>query len=265
MFSTIIRSKTTYFLVTFYCLLLLWWLRLNILDIKGTSEVYLFGFLYSAIALIGGISGILVSRVWGTYRSAMGRGILFFSCGLLGEFFGQGVWSYYNIIAKIEVPYPSIADIGYFSIIPLYAIGILYLAKASNAKYNLKTIKGKALVVIIPILMVAISYFLFLKNLAFDISDPIRTFLDFGYPFGEAITISIALITLGLSTGVLGGHMRSRILYLIFALGFQYFTDYTFLYMTANGTYYNGGVVDMLYTTSFLIMSLGLLSFREYE
>ena len=46
---------------------------------------------------------------------------------------------------------------------------------------------------------------------------------------------------------------------------FQYITDYLFLYRSGAGLYYNAGVVDLFYTTSYLIMSLGLISFYDVE
>ena len=55
--------------------------------------------------------------------------------------------------------------------------------------------------------------------------------------------------------------MRSKILYIIFALVFQFITDYTFLYQVGVGTYYNAGLVDLMYTTSFMIMAIGILLF----
>lgn len=265
MFKTIFSSKLSYFLLFFYVLIVIWWVKIALTGVKEADENYYFGFVYALIALIGGINGLIVARKWGFFKSLVGRGLVFFSLGLLGQWFGQMVWSYYNIVARVEIPYPSIADIGYFSIIPLFALGTYSFAKAAGAKFTLYTIKGKLIIVIIPLVMVALSYFLFLRNLSPDLSDPLRTFLDFGYPLGEAVTISIALVTFELSRGILGGKMRSRILYLIFALFIQYVTDYTFLYRVAAETYFNAGPVDLMYATSFTIMSLSLISFKNYE
>lgn len=265
MFRTIVRSKLTYFILVFYGFLSLWWVKMFVSGVLETQENYLYGFLYAFIALIGGVNGLLISKKWGGLKSYVGRGLIFFSLGLLGEWFGQTVWTYYNVVEKIQVPYPSIADIGYFSIIPFYAFGMLSFAKAAGAKFSLRTIKGKIVVVVIPAFMVFISYFLFLKNLPLDFVSPLRTFLDFGYPLGEAITISVALATYGLSRDILGGKMKDRILFLIFALIAQYITDYTFLYQAGAGTYYNAGTVDLMYVTSFTIMSIGLIAFTDYK
>ena len=104
-----------------------------------------------------------------------------------------------------------------------------------------------------------------MKDLVVDAEQPIKTFLDFGYPIGEALTISIAILTYGLSRKILGGNMRGKIMFMIFALILQYLTDSMYLYEVSVGTYYNAGTVDLLYATSFTFMSLGLISFKEIE
>lgn len=263
MLAILLRSKLTYIVVGFYLIILGWWIYIDLFNFKETYINYWFGFVYAIIALIGTFIGLIASGKWGGYKSYVGKGIIFLSLGLLGEWFGQTIWSYYNIIARLEVPYPSIADIGYFSIIPFYGLGMIYFARASGIKFSLSKIDGKIKAILIPVIMVSISYFLFLRNLNMDFTHPIRTFLDFGYPLGEAITISIALLTYIVSVKTLGGKMRARILFIIFALFFQYITDYIFLYKAADGTYFNGGFTDLMYATSFTIMAIGLISFKE--
>lgn len=265
MLRSLLNNKLNQFVLLFYSILVIWWTKIYLSGVRETQENYLFGFVYALIALIGGINGLIISKKWGGFKSSVGRALIFLSLGLLGEWFGQTVWSYYNVIEKIEVPYPSLADIGYFSIIPLYALGVLSLGKAIGAHFKLKTMWGKLIVIIIPIIMVTLSFYLFLKNLWPDFSNPIRTFLDFGYPLGEAITISITLVIYELSRGVLGGKMKNKILLLIVALFAQYITDFTFLYKAGEGTYYNAGVVDLMYVTAFLITTLALSGFKNYD
>lgn len=265
MLSSIFKSKLTYILLIFYLLLLAWWIQIFISGSKTGNENYYFNFVYAFVAFIGGINGLIISRKWGGFRSYIGRGIIFFSLGLLGEWFGETAWSYYNIVAHIQVPYPSIADAGYFSIIPLYSLGILSFAKAAGTTFTLRSVYGKLILCIIPVIMLTISYFLYLKNLQFDTTQPLTTFLNYGYPIGEAITISFALLTYGLSKGILGGKMKSKVLFIIFALCVQYITDSTFLYTAAINTYYNASAVDMMYTTSFLTMSLALIALKGIE
>lgn len=242
--------------------LFVFWAWINAQGLQGGMINNLFGLVYPLISLTSGIYGIYLSfSKWGGYKSVVGRGVLFLALGLLAEFFGQWTWSFYVIILGVEIPYPSIADIGYFLIVPFYSYAMYNFAIAAGIKFSLKSYVGKIQALVIPTLMMAVAYFLFLRNIDIDFSSILRTFLDFGYPTFEAIAISIGILTYSLSRGILGGVMRSRILYLVFALVAQYITDYTFLYRVGTGTYYNAGIVDLMYTVSLTIMALGVISF----
>lgn len=245
------------------CLLMLllstWWGFLLLSGINEQLPNYIFGGTYGIIALLGGIWGIKIAYKWGGFKSVFGRAILFFSFGLLSQEFGQLVFSYYNLFAKIPVPYPSLADVGFFGVIPLYSIGMLYLAQAAGVKFSLKSISNKLQVILIPLIMLSISYYIFLATYTVDTSDILRTFLDFAYPLGDALYISLAILTFSLSRGLLGGIMRSRILFLIIAFCAQYVADFNFLFQSSQGTWSNAGYGDYLYLISYFMMTLGIL------
>jgi hypothetical protein len=175
MLSAILKNKLAYFLLIFYILLVLWWVFIQVWGLRETEQNFAFGVVYALIALFGGINGVIISRHWGGWSSKVGMGIMLFSFGLFGEFFGQIVWSYYNIIAQVAVPYPSLADIGFFSIIPLYSWGMYSFAAASGAKFTFKTLKGKLYAFAIPLIMLIISYLLFVKDLSID-TNLLKTF-----------------------------------------------------------------------------------------
>lgn len=265
MFRSIFSNKAAFLIISLYIIILLWWIKLNLSGVP-TGETYLFNWSYGLIPLIGAFYGIFkVSKVWGGYKSVLGKGLILISLGLFGQWFGLQIWTYYNVFLKIEAPYPSLADVGYFSLVPFYAFGALMFAHAAGAKFSLRTFTGKMIALIIPSVMLLVAYGLFIKNLGFDISSPIKTFFDFGYPLGEIIPVSIAIFTFFLSKRFLGGKMKTRILYLAFAFSFQFVTEYAFLYAVTAGTYGNGGINDLLYATSYTIMSLGLISFKNYN
>lgn len=263
MFKQLFKQKFTWFAVGFYLLLLTWWIKIYLTGEKTGFENYLFGSVYPILALAGAVNGILISRIYGGWASVMGRGIIFLSLALLGQVFGQFAWSYYNIVAKIEVPYPSLADIGYFAVIPFNILAMFSFARASGANFlSSKTYKRSLLIFTVPAVLLALAYFLFLKDNPIDLSQPIKVFLDLGYPLGEAIYISLAILTYVLSKKLLGGIMRSKILLIIFAFVVQFTTDYFFLYSASRNIYYNAGPVDLMYTTSFLVYSLALLNLK---
>lgn len=255
----VFRHRLAQGLILYFVVLFVWWVWMNASGQTNTDVSYWYGAAYPLIALIGGISGLMFSKKWGGWKSVMGRGIIFLALGLLGQAFGQFTWTFYNLILRVEVPYPSIADIGYLSIIPFYSLAMVNFARASGVHLSLRSYMSKLQVVIVPIVMLVISYLLFLQDYEFDFSAPVRIFLDFGYPMGEAIIISVAILTLWLSRNYLGGLMKPKIRYIIFAFFVLYITDYTFLYRASRELYVNGGIVDLMYTFSFLVMSIGLL------
>ncbi|MEO6077674.1 MAG: hypothetical protein ABIP54_02715, partial [Candidatus Andersenbacteria bacterium] len=207
-----------------------------------------------------GLSSFFYSKKWGGWKSVLGRGVIFLGLGLLGEAFGQFAWTYYNVVQKIQAPYPSIADLGYSSIILFYSIAMLNFARASGVRFSLKDYVSKIQVVVVPVVMLIVSYYFFLRGYEFDWSNPLKIFLDFWYPMGDAVIISFAILTFTLSRQHLGGVMRNKIIYVIGAFIVQYVTDYTFLYRSNAGTYVNGGIVDLMYATSFVIMTVGIVS-----
>lgn len=258
----LLRHPLAKAVLVLFVLLFIFWVWIDAQGLREGTVNNFFGLVYPIISFISGLYGIYLSfSKWGGHKTVVGRGVLFLALGLLAEVFGQWAWSFYVIVLGVEIPYPSIADIGYFLIVPFYSYAMYNFAIAAGAKFNLKNYVGKIQAIVIPALMIAVAYFLFLRNIDVDFSNILRTFLDFGYPTFEAIAISIGILTYLLSRGILGGVMRSRILYLVFALVAQYITDYTFLYRAGVGTYYNAGIVDLMYTISLTIMALGVISF----
>lgn len=265
MWKTVFRNRYSYLILALFGFETLWFLRIWYFGLTDTYESYFFNWTYGFIGLIGATVGIEIAvKKWGGWRSLMGRALILLPIGLLSQFFGVQMWFYYNVISKELVPYPSVADFGYFGLIPAYAYGAFLLAKASGAKFSLKSTDGKIWAVVIPVVTLSISYWLFLKNIGFDLSEPLRFFLDFGYPLGEIIPVSFAIFTLTLAHRILGGRMRSKIMFLVFAFFFQFVTEYTFLYAAGAETYVNGGINDYMYAASYTIMSLALFSFSEH-
>jgi len=263
----LLKNKFTYLVGGYYLLILTWWLSIQLeIDSIFVINTYLFNWSYGLIALFGFFYGLYIAYTkWGGNKSLLGMAIIYLALGLLGQWFGLQVWTYYNVIAKVEVPYPSLADVGYFALIPAYTYAAFLFARVAGARFSLKTLHGKALVLIIPIVTLSISYFLFLRDIGFDSGNLVETFFNFGYPLGEIIPAAISIFTLYLCKGLLGGRMKHKIIFLICAFFFQFITEYTFLYQFGKGIYTNAGVVDLMYATSYFIMVLVLIVYSNYD
>ncbi len=214
---------------------------------------------YWILPLIGSIFGFTTSRRWGGLSSVFGRSVFFFSLGLFMQVFGQVVYSVYAIWGGVEVPYPSLGDIGFFGSIPLYILGLLQLGRTLNLSKALHEKKNVALVGTVIITLLSATYFVFLNNYDLDFSNVVTMFFDFGYPLGQSLYIGIAVLIYLLSVQTLGGKMRARVLFLLLAMGFQYFADFIFLYRQSRGYWIEGGVSDVLYLIAYFIMGVSLV------
>lgn len=238
----------------------LWWAVLFFVLKSANVEFNLvWAASYQIIAILGGVFGIFSSKQWGGAKSIMGKAILAFSFGLLLQAFGQSTFSYYNLIASIDIPYPSISDVGFFGSIPFYIYGIILLGKVSGAGISLRSRSGKSIVLILPLLIMGFSYYFFLRTYELDSVNPVKVILDFGYPLGQSVYISIALLTYILSKKFLGGMMKNYILLILVALIVQYISDFNFLYQASAQTWVNGGYGDYLYLLAYFAMALGLV------
>ena len=159
------------------------------------------------------------------------------------------------------MPYPSIADIGFLGSVIFYIYGAVLLGQVCGIKLSLKAYHNKAIAFVIPLIILISSYVFFLRNYVFDFSNPVRVFLDFGYPLGEATYLSLAILAFLLSKDYLGGIMRGTMLFIILALFLQYVAEFNFLFQAGNSSWLNGGYGDFLYFVSYTFMSFSLIKF----
>lgn len=237
-----------------------WWVIIHVTTDDASSTHLLFGAVYgTTMSLYGGLLGLWIARSWGGLRSYMGKAITFLSLGLIAQFFGQVVFSYYNIVLHVDIPYPSLADVGYFGNIPLYLYGVIMIAKSAGVDVSMRKFGSQLQAVVVPVAMIALTYVSFLQEYTFASKTPMTVLLDFGYPLGQSLYVSVAVLTWSLTYRILGGVMRANIMMVLIALLAQYLADYNFLLQTIHGTWINGGYGDYLYLVAYYLMTLALI------
>lgn len=249
------------FLAVLYGIFLGWGLLSSI----STTFPYrsLFFDTYWTIIIPGLLIGLSAAIHWGGLKSLVGKGILLLCLGLAGQLFGQVVFSTLYTLYPDGVPYPSLADLGYFGSIPLYCIGTWYIARAAGAELGLKQKSGILKVIIIPILLLIFTFYFFVGSLDLNFAEPITTILNFGYPIGQAVYVTAGILAFSLSSGWLGGTLRKGVLLIVLSLLIQYVADSSFLYLSGQGLWQAGGINDVLYLTAYFVLSLGFLSFHN--
>jgi hypothetical protein len=259
MLETIREELSAKIAFVFFLLFTLWFTFFHLPGVDPGSQYDWFTVTYGIMAALGGIWGLSIAKKWGWVHSLMGKSILLFSLGLVLQEIGQLSYTYYIYYLHIEVPYPSWGDLAFYGSIPCYIFAVAYLARASGIHISLKSFGSKLQAVLIPIATLLLSYIVFLQGYIFDWSNPLKIFIDFGVPFGQAIYISLAILTYVLTKRILGGIMRNKVLFLLFALLVQYIADWTFLYQASRGTWSVSGTNDYMFFCAYFLMTLGLL------
>ncbi len=258
LFSSINRKV----LIFFYVLVIIWWFTIFIRGIRETNENYAFSLLYTIIPLIWGMIGFVNARRWGGLKSSAGRAIYFLSMGILAWGIGNLIFAYYNLVLRVPVPYPSVADVFFILIYPLSAIGIVFLFRVTGAYFALRSLLGKIAIFIIPLCLSLLSYYLLVVvarggAITYE-GNLLKLILDVAYPIGDIVVISLTIIVYGLSVKLLGGIFRMPVVLILIGFISNYFADFLFSYTTTTGTYFVGLWVDLFYPTAFLLIGVGL-------
>jgi hypothetical protein len=256
-------NKPVVFVIALFSAFSLWWLSIKI---TGTPEATNYDYItntYGIMAAVGGALGLITAKKWQGMKSIMGRALIFFSLGLLAQEFGQLSYAYSIYILGIDIPYPSVGDIGYFGSVLLYTYGVLLLIKVSGAELAMKNMKNTLIAVGVPAAMLISSYLVFLREYEVDWDTPLTVILDFGYPLGQAIYVALAIVAYLLSKNILGGVLKHRFVLIVVALVIQYVADYMFLYQVSRDTWSVGGINDYTYLISYSVMTIALLGLSD--
>ncbi len=252
--------------VSLFFIYSIWWLLLLVFSPNHDSPFNdYFADSYGILSGVGGIIGLIISKKWGFLQSYMGKSLAYLSFGLICQFLGQVSYSIIFYVYNIENAYPSIGEIFYLASIPLYVLGVWNIAKASGIKLSLQKTKYKMVSILLPFLMILVSYHVFLINYDSQEVPFSVVLLDYIYPIGQAFFVSLALLTYFTTRSYLGGLMRGKIFFVLFALVFQYIADSMFIFETRSENWYAGGLSDLMFVVSYFIMTLGLIRFFSID
>lgn len=257
------KNTITLFLSTVFGVLSVIWIYITFFhsDASVLSSVYSWS--YGLVALIGGIFGVRAARRWGGTRSLLGRSILSFSIGLLLQEFGQISFTYYTRVQNVDIPYPSIAEIGFLGYLPFYLLGMYYLAQVAGVRVSIRSLNSKLIALCVLLLSLLSTYIFFLKDYAADWSALYVTLVDYAYTIGQSFNISFMVIAYLLSRKYLGGVMKFRLLFVIIAYFVQYASDFTFLYQAYHGSYQASGITDYMYLVAYYLMAIALVQLGQ--
>jgi len=168
---------------------------------------------------------------------------------------GEAIWSWYEVLQGVNVPFPSAADAGFLLEIPLAVAGVLAFTTAPT---RLAT-RGEAILAgaIVALSLLFIAWALGLRTV-YEQSQQSQqaTFIGLAYPIGDILIITVLIIALRRASRAQVG----RMLLLIGGLTAIAVADSTFTYLTANGSYGAiGSILDIGWVIGFLLIALAPL------
>jgi len=254
----------------FFIFLFIFWIFIHLFGLKDGFYNYSFSFLFGLIPFFSGIIAMSRYKVWGGFKSAVGKAVFFIGLGIFLWGCGEIIWSYYNFFLNVPAPYPSLADLGFAPSIFFYGLGTFYLSKATGAKFGLRNKYAKIFVTITPLLVLSLSYYLLVIVARGGVLIPegetsLKILLDIMYPLGDFVALTLAIIISGLSFKYLGGKYFMDIYAILLGLGVMFIADTIFSYTTTVGTFYNANFGDLILALGTFLLSFGILGFYKLK
>jgi hypothetical protein len=167
---------------------------------------------------------------------------------------GEAAWTYYDLIRGVQVPFPSFADLGFLTAVPLAVAGLLLFP--SSPRRAADRIQGILDGCIIAGSMLFASWATILGPLyAAHHGGVLKQTLSLAYPASDVVMVSLVVILFARA-----GQRGRASLGLVMA-GFVAFAvaDSAFSYMTEVNNYGTGTFLDTGWVAGYLLIGLGAL------
>jgi diguanylate cyclase (GGDEF)-like protein/PAS domain S-box-containing protein len=229
---------------------------LDAIDSRNLSDVGLM-----LIALAAGAAGVRRAR---KHTGALRRTWTLLGAASVSWGVGQTVWTWYEVVRGVDVPFPSAADIGYLGLPPLAAAALLTLPLAATSRAGRARTVLDGLMVASSLLL--ISWVLVLGGMISGGADNVlNQVVSLAYPLSDIIVITIVVYT-GLRARQLGRPPVGLSLPLI-GCGLVAFSvsDSGFVYLANSGAYSSGNLIDVGWFAGFALMLLAALRHSDDE
>jgi signal transduction histidine kinase/CheY-like chemotaxis protein len=181
---------------------------------------------------------------------------LFLAIARLDFTIADTIWAYTEIILK-ESPFPSVADYFYISYYPLFLLGIIFLPSIKfSSSERLKMMLDTGIVMISAIL---VFWSLIISPTIHESgdTDAISLALSTAYPVADLVLL---FAVLELLFKRIYEKRQTPLLFLVGGITVLIITDAIFFRQTLEGTYVAGGIIDMGWPISYILIGLAAMS-----
>ena len=163
---------------------------------------------------------------------------------------GEVMWCFYELVMRVQVPFPSAADIGYLGAVPLIVAGLLTFPQIRSAAARFRTMVDG---MIICTSLLAISWTTVLGAVYSSGADStLAMVIGLAYPLGDVVIITMVLLMATRARA----RTRAPLLLLAAGVAASAVADSGFAYLTAAGTYSSGNVIDSGWFIGFMLVGL---------
>jgi diguanylate cyclase (GGDEF)-like protein/PAS domain S-box-containing protein len=167
---------------------------------------------------------------------------------------GEVVWSYYELLLKIQTPFPSFADFGYLLAVPFAIAGVLCFPSATSRATSLARTVLDGLLIAGSLLIISWSTVLGTVYRA-GTTNLLTNLIGLAYPVSDVV-IGTMVVILATRTP-----RASRLPLFLLAGGLvaNLLADSGFAYLTTTNTYGAGNPIDVGWAAGYLLIAIAAL------
>ncbi len=167
---------------------------------------------------------------------------------------GEAVWCYYALIRNVPVPFPSLADVGFLTAVPLAFAGLLLYPMGPRRPVALVEEVLDACIIATSLLFASWATVLGPLYRSHQ-GGLLKQIISLAYPMSDVIMVSVVIILIARA-----GHSGRIRLQLVMA-GIVAFavSDSAFAYLTEVNNYNGGSFLDTGWVAGYLLIGLGAL------
>ncbi|MEV8508858.1 GGDEF domain-containing protein [Actinoplanes sp. NPDC051475] len=212
----------------------------------GSAATALFANIAEAVAPL--YAAIACARTARRTQGLPRRAWAMLGLGALSWSAGQVIWTWYEHVQSVEVPFPSIADAGFLALVPLTVAG-------AGAFVDLR--RGTVRMLLDALLITGSLFYLSWATILGPLYDAgaantLEWLVTMAYPAGDVVVGSMMFLLLG---HVRGGQ---RVVFGILGAGYLALavSDSGFAYLMQSGTYTSASAADIGWIWGFLLIGL---------
>ncbi len=225
----------------------------------GQSNLPFIAFFSDAITPIEAFAAFATAAIlYNAHRVEKGIGVTrayaAYSLGMLFWLIAECTWTLYALVFRIEIPFPSMADVfwllGYF---PLLVALLLQAWPFRDAFVPWKRVAIAVGMFLMTITILAATIPPFFAENAGEVALAVSV----AYPVLDALLLSVAIPVFLLFRK--GSYWRPT-LFILLGIMLQLFGDLAFAQSYLRGLYYPGSPIDLVFDYSYLTLALGFYS-----